>query len=529
MSLDGSMRGGRRPGYPPSGLSSMEGSMRGGIRPSYQSVRALFEQAEETEEGRSTASPPLPACPSPSPPPCQQPPLALLERLSSRAPMPGLERLSFQGCGGGLRGGLPVASREASRACSIEGSFRGGLRCWSGEGLDQLAAAGGWSLPVQPRPVLAYTGRHHALLERRCQEALSILDRVQRPAPLRRGAPATGGSLTPQLPKTAFRFAKGLVFVSNQRAGALAGYSWGHGVLIARLPGGWSAPLLLRQRSGSLGLLLGWQRVEACHVLQTDDQVHAFSASHSQGMELGAEQADPDAAQQPRHKDGGAVRLTGACSATLADGVFWDVSVRAGCTFVDDRLNASLYSDGVTAAEILGGRVALPEEFLPLYQAVDALAAEAQTTRHTLSKFSLVRQQSRQQQQQQGQQPRQLARQLSNGSASSASSAGPGPSLLRRIRASFKRRSGSSSSAGGCDSPTPHDRGWRRSVSSASASDPASGAAGAAGSPGPSEEPTNDFKLFGGVSIDFEERFTYEAQEAAEAEAEAAAEAAGDC
>ncbi len=119
------------------------------------------------------------------------------------------------------------------------------------------------------------------------------------------------------------------------------------------------------------------------------------------------------------------MRLNGTCSATLADGVFWDVSVRgaplcsqlstssccrpavasvchelvgcghcqarpahrrlptlqlfaAGCTYVDDRLNASLYGDGVTAAEILGGRVALPEEFLPLYQAVDALAAEAQ-------------------------------------------------------------------------------------------------------------------------------------------------------
>ena len=143
------------------------------------------------------------------------------------------------------------------------------------------------------------------------------------------------------------------MFVCNQRAGALAGYSWGHGVLVARLPGGWSAPLLLRQRSGSLGLLLGWQRIEACHVLQvcrgrglgvqvkqkhmrmmlhapsggsvwlrcvshlrccapfhptlpvpcaplllqTDEQVQAFTANHAHGMELGAEGADPDAAQ----------------------------------------------------------------------------------------------------------------------------------------------------------------------------------------------------------------------------------------
>lgn len=60
-------------------------------------------------------------------------------------------------------------------------------------------------------------------------------------------------------------------------------------------------------------------------------------------------------------------------------------------------------------------------------------------------------------------------------------------------------------------------------MSSASVSEPAAGAGGGAGSPGPSEEPSNDFKLFGGVSIDFEELFTYAAQEAAE-EAEAEAE-----
>lgn len=77
---------------------------------------------------------------------------------------------------------------------------------------------------------------------------------------------------------------QGLVFVSNQRAGALAGYSWGRGVLIARLPGGWSAPLLLRQRSGSLGLLLGWQRIEACHVLQVGWAGWEWGMAAGQGL-----------------------------------------------------------------------------------------------------------------------------------------------------------------------------------------------------------------------------------------------------
>lgn len=50
----------------------------------------------------------------------------------------------------------------------------------------------------------------------------------------------------------------------------------------------------------------------------------------------------------------------------------------AGSTRLDHRLNQLLYGDGVTAEEVLGGRVALPAEFLPLHQAIGALAAEAQ-------------------------------------------------------------------------------------------------------------------------------------------------------
>ena len=34
-----------------------------------------------------------------------------------------------------------------------------------------------------------------------------------------------------------------------------------------------------------------------CPMAQTDDQVQAFAAQNAQGMELGAEGADPDAAQ----------------------------------------------------------------------------------------------------------------------------------------------------------------------------------------------------------------------------------------
>ena len=47
---------------------------------------------------------------------------------------------------------------------------------------------------------------------------------------------------------------------------------------------------------------------------------------------------------------------------------------------MDDSLNAQLYGDDVAPAEILHGRVAVPPEFVPLYEAIDGLAAEAQAS-----------------------------------------------------------------------------------------------------------------------------------------------------
>ena len=52
-----------------------------------------------------------------------------------------------------------------------------------------------------------------------------------------------------------------------------------------------------------------------------------------------------------------------------------------GITSVDHRLNCQLYGDDVAPRDILHGRVAVPAEFLPLYDAIDGLAAEAQARR----------------------------------------------------------------------------------------------------------------------------------------------------
>ena len=62
---------------------------------------------------------------------------------------------------------------------------------------------------------------------------------------------------------------QGLAFVMQRKAGLGASLNWGHSFVIWRqTDGSWSAPCFLRLRYASLGLTLGVQSIQSCHVLQ---------------------------------------------------------------------------------------------------------------------------------------------------------------------------------------------------------------------------------------------------------------------
>ena len=62
---------------------------------------------------------------------------------------------------------------------------------------------------------------------------------------------------------------QGVAFVTQRKAGLVAGVNWGSGFAIQRQPdGSWSAPCFLSMRYGSLGLTLGMQTIQSCHLLQ---------------------------------------------------------------------------------------------------------------------------------------------------------------------------------------------------------------------------------------------------------------------
>jgi hypothetical protein len=90
------------------------------------------------------------------------------------------------------------------------------------------------------------------------------------------GLAATGASPGPSLGppynpilRLAAHPLQGLAFVTQRKAGLVAGYNWGSGFAIQRQPdGSWSAPCFLSMRYGSLGLTLGMQTIQSCHLLQ---------------------------------------------------------------------------------------------------------------------------------------------------------------------------------------------------------------------------------------------------------------------
>jgi lipid-binding SYLF domain-containing protein len=385
---------------------------------------------------------------------------------------------------------------DGLRRSSLDRSPGGGLRRASSAGASSGAA-------LVHQPYAAKPSPESIRLAKRCNKALAVLGRLRRPGM------RSGGDWKEALPPAALRTCKALVFFHQRKAGLLGGWDWGQGCLIRRHQDGtWGAPVFLKLRGGSLGLTLGLQTLQSVSVLQTDQQVKEFVRDHaslSLDATMPSAYVDPLAHDEPvvktlKHSD---VSLPPGVpepyTARLSDGLIYDISVRAGVTYVDDALNTAVYGpsqDGepVTPTQILAGLVDPPREFLPLFKALDELAGTANLTRRTISKYE-------------------IARALSMGKKSFAKlSSGSS-------RTGGKTSSGLSPSGSLC--PLPGGSPTSALLDGGGGEDGGGGSLFGGNS-----------KLFGDVNIGFEELHTYEQQEAeelaAEMEAESTAETAAE-
>ncbi|PSC71713.1 SH3 domain-containing [Micractinium conductrix] len=464
-------------------------------------LMSLF-QTDEQEAPAAPPTPPPPQQQSPRPeqhaglqPPAtqfeqeqqQQQSAARVASLGSHTSLGLLDRLALQQRTA-LQGGL-----QPSRGSKVWSLSSSSSRVWGGS--DDGGLLGG--APPQS-PLRDYGPPVAAQLTRRCAKARKLLGRLQQPV-----LSLADGGPRPPLPNAALRFCRGLAFVRQRKAGVLGALNWGYALLIARLAdGSWSAPCFLTLRYASLGLTLGAQRIRSVYVLQASsaEQIAAF-ACDSAALRLDValpSEVDPfelegtTPVRAIRHHD---LTLppnaTKPHSATVSDGTFLDLSVRAGFTFVDSRLHSCLYGEGFTPQDILGGRVQAPPELAPLYADIEGRAAEAKAARRTISKYEMARML--------------FMQRTSMGSRTSQ-------------RGPLKRQSSLSVEAPG--TVERQDGGPVRTSTSTTDS------LLAGSSPDGGVSPRSPAKLFGDVDIEFEEMHSYDQQEAGEAAAAAQAAAA---
>lgn len=191
----------------------------------------------------------------------------------------------------------------------------------------------------------------------------------------------------------------------QRKAGLITSWTWGTGFIIARLgPGVWSAPCFLADRFLSLGITAGFKTVDTCYAIPSEIGMHQFKTNMVNGsldvaLTLGTDPFAGDGPQVPMAvvQPGDRSSLTTYASAEqmpktfqICDGAIFDISWRCGLHMVDDGINEALYGPTVGPQEILDGKVQIPEEFKPLYEAILKLAS-APALRQTTSQFSVAK------------------------------------------------------------------------------------------------------------------------------------------
>lgn len=156
--------------------------------------------------------------------------------------------------------------------------------------------------------------------------------------------------------------AKGLVFLTEVKAGFLFSGKGGTGLVIKRLPDGkWSGPSLFGFAGIGAGLMVGFSKTNTLICLNTEEAVKVFEGKGQ--VKLGA---DLEVAAGPlgRHAGGAAnVGKSGVAPSyaySHSMGLYAGVSIDGTVLIPRDKDNAAFYGQKVTTSQILEGEVAPP-------------------------------------------------------------------------------------------------------------------------------------------------------------------------
>jgi len=176
------------------------------------------------------------------------------------------------------------------------------------------------------------------------------------------------------IPPAVLQKARGVMILSQFKAGFIFGVKGGYGVLMVKKPNGrWSLPVLIDASEASLGLQVGAKSVETVCVL-TDDATPRllFASRFNIGVDAKAV-AGPNSAEYENNARSTFIAPVLVYSKSV--GLYAGATVKAGHVQRNDPANFILYNTSYTLPELLySDWVTPPTEVQPLMAYLQQLA-----------------------------------------------------------------------------------------------------------------------------------------------------------
>jgi VCBS repeat-containing protein len=176
------------------------------------------------------------------------------------------------------------------------------------------------------------------------------------------------------IPPAVWQKARGVMILSQFKAGFIFGVKGGYGVLMVKKANGhWSLPVLIDASEASLGLQVGAKSVDTVCIL-TDDATPRllFTSRFNIGIDAKAV-AGPSSAEY--ENDAKLTFIAPVLVYTRSAGLFAGATVKAGHVERNDLANFTLYNTNYTMPELLySDWVQPPSEVQPLMAYISQLA-----------------------------------------------------------------------------------------------------------------------------------------------------------
>lgn len=170
---------------------------------------------------------------------------------------------------------------------------------------------------------------------------------------------------------------RGIVFLTELKAGFIWSGSVAGGILISRLDGGtWSAPSSLGSGGVGFGFQVGASKTDTLLLLFDTLAVKTFASAGS--LKFGGDvsvAAGPLGRSVQADARLGTQGATGCLSYSMSQGLFGGLSITGSVILARDADNAAFYKQKVSVNDLIAGKVAPPPEAQPLYDALNAICS----------------------------------------------------------------------------------------------------------------------------------------------------------